>query len=245
MEPVKVKIIILGNSGYFFSIRKILKHKSFLYKIVDEPKYINNLPDPNQIAPTLEQRYFDVQLVDLIGRDNRNDFLTICIINCELENNFYLRRIGHKTAVLSICHALEILPESKISIENFIIKNIYEMALLCIETNYLLASEEADRIRHRDVRKCLYDLNGSILTIRYNTERPTICSECAERIDTRQLPKNFLNRLKKELLKIDKSIIQKIELLIKKYPLFFFLVSILFGVTLNIISNLIFNLIVR
>jgi hypothetical protein len=238
MKQCEIKLVILGASGGFFSLKKIEKHKSSFFKIVEVDHKVN-LPEPEHDSVSLAQKYLDEQLIDIMGIDK--NILTIGIINCKLQNNFYLRRISHKTAVLSINTPLDILSESNISIENFIIKNIYEIVTMYIISNFKLDSEEAASLRHQDTRKCLFDLNGDISTIKYNTERPILCSACKDRISNANVPLDLTKKLEKELSKIKKGKITVIELKIKKYPLLSILITIILGIIINIISNIIFS----
>lgn len=239
MKQYKIKLIILGASSCLFSLKKIKKHKSSFFKIVEIDHKVN-LPEPDHYSYSLSQKYLDKQLIDIIGIDE--DILRIGIINCYLQDDFYLRRISHKTAVLSINTPLDILSESNISVENFIIKNIYEIVIMYIISNFKLDSEKADSLRHQDTRKCLFDLNGSISTIKYNTEHPILCSTCRDKISNANLPSvDFTKRLEKELSKIKKSKTITIELVIKKYPLLSILITIILGIIINIISNIIFS----
>ena len=117
----KIKLVILGASDTFFSLKKIRKRKSSFFEIV-ETEHKVNLPEPDHDTKNADQEYLDNQLIDIIGIDE--DILKIGIIYCKLQDDFYLRRISHKIAVLSIYKPLDELTEANISVENFIIKNI-------------------------------------------------------------------------------------------------------------------------
>jgi hypothetical protein len=99
LKKENIKLIILGSNMSFLDKSKIIKHKSKIFQIV-ETKIISNLPDPNHLAFYLDQKYLDSQLMEILGPDE--DIARIGLINCRLENNFYVRRIFDKTVVISI-----------------------------------------------------------------------------------------------------------------------------------------------
>ena len=237
MEKIKIKLLILGSSHYLFSLKKILMHRSSLYKIIDT-SHVLNLPEPKHIAQYLNQEYHDFQLNEITGQDV-DGIIRIGIIYCDLENNFYIRRISSRTAILSIKNPLEILHGLDISIENFILVNIYKIVTIAIESGYQLDKTDVISLFHSDTRRCLFDLNGDINTIKYNTERPIICSACYDRLNRKNIPIYFSKLLIKELSRINKNKIRSIELFIKKYPLLSIILTIILGIIINIISNII------
>ena len=230
-----IELIILGSNLHFLDINSIKKHKSNIFKICDL-KIVNNLPNPVHESGYLDQEYLDNQLREIVGPDNDN--IRICIINCSLENNFYVRRIFDKTAVLSLWIPKRILDDYNISIENFIIKNIYEMVTMFIESKGKLTSIDAYSIPHIDTRGCLFDMNGDITNVIHNTEKPSICSSCKARLNTKSLPTNFIINLEKELNKINKKFFLNVELKIKKYPMLSLMLTIFLGIIINILSNI-------
>jgi hypothetical protein len=234
---ITIKLIFLGNIKNYINLKKIVKWKSKIIKI-EAGSIINNLPEPNHKSIFLNQEFKDEQLKTIVGEDTNE--LRICIINYSLEDNFYVRRLGNKTAIISIRNINNILSNNNISIENFLLKTIYEIATLYIETenNFTI---NAYQIPHRETRKCLFDLNGDIIDILQNSEEPIICSECKSRLMSKTLPDNYLYFLEKEIKKIKKRLILKIELFIKKYPFFSLILTVLFTLILNIISNYLYD----
>jgi len=61
--------------------------------------------------------------------------------------------------------------------------------------------------------------------------------ECKGKISKKSIPKNFLEEIQKELSRIDKPLIKKIENFISKYPLFSVLVTFVFSTVVNLFSN--------
>jgi hypothetical protein len=232
-----IELIILGCISHLIDFPRIQRWNSKLFKITNI-RTVHCLPEPNHVTPFLNQQFMDTQLADILGNDN--DQLRIAIGNCELEDNFYIRRVRPRTAVISVRNPSIYLNEKSISIENFILKNVYEILDMYMETRDL-TSERIYSTHHRDTRGCLFDINGDVGDVIYNTEKPLICSQCKSRLEGLNLPNKYVNQLERELKRIRKKKILRLELFIRKYPLVSILLTFLFGVAVNIFSNIVYD----
>jgi hypothetical protein len=233
----KIDIMILGNIPYKGLFRNISKWKSEIFEISISSS-IKNLPDPSHEMEYLNQSFMDSQLMEIMGPDS--DRLRIGIIFADLESNFYVRRISDKSAVISIKTTQFYLNAYNISTENFVLRTIYLIYILYLETKQQFTIE-AYKIPHIETRGCLFDLNGLHSDVIHNTEQPIICEQCYARLSNKQLPNNLLNNLKKELKKIRKKRRERLELFIKNQPYLSILISIFFGILLNILANFIYD----
>jgi hypothetical protein len=164
-------------------------------------------------------------------------------MNYRFDDNFYMHRMGINKVCISVFGLENILSEKTISIENFIIKNIYEVFIFYKILKNLTNNDEVYKFVHNDTRGCLFDMNGDKRDIIHNTEKPIICDECKGKISKKSIPKNFLEDIQKELTKIDKPLIKKIENFISKYPLFSVLVTFVFSTVVNLFSNWLWEII--
>lgn len=230
---INIKLII-GHSDRVVNFDLIKKYKSKFFKILDIER-INNLPNPEKDDGYLDIVYTKAEIKKVMN-DIQFDGLCIAIMNYGFDDNFYMHRVGNNKVCISIFELENILNEKKISIENFIIKNIYEIFIFYKIVKNLTDNDEVYEFIHNDTRGCLFDLNGDKRDIIYNTEKPIICDECKGKISKKSIPTNFLEDIQKELLKIDKPSIKKIENFISKYPLFSVLVTFLFSTFINLFS---------
>jgi hypothetical protein len=238
---VNIKLIIIGHSDRVVNFDLIKKHKSKFFKFSDIER-INNLPNPQKNDGYLDIVYRKVDIQSIMN-DIEFDGLCIAIMNYGFDDNFYMHRVGANKVCISIFGLENILIEKTISIENFIIKNTYEVFIFYKILKDLTNDGEVYTFIHSDTRGCLFDMNGDKRDIVYNTEKPIICDECKGKISRKAIPKNFLEGIQEELLKIDKPFIKKIENFIAKYPLSSILVTFIFSTIINLFSNWIWGLI--
>lgn len=132
----------------------------------------------------------------------------------------------------------EILKDDNISVEHFIIKQLYEICAIRHLMNDI-SSDDVYQFVHMDTRGCLFDMNGERSDILYNTEQPILCDECKGKFKSKQVELEIISQFEKELKRIKKPLLLRIERWIKHYPLFALLISALTAITLNIIANII------
>ena len=154
---MKEKIdIILGHIPNRGLIKRIGNWKSKIFDL-SVSSVISNLPNPTHKRSFLNQCFNDDQLFEIIGKDNNN--LRIGIIFADLQEDFYVRRISDKSAVISIKSVQPYLLASNISTENFLKRTIYLIFTLYLESESQY-SVDAYKIPHIETRGCLFDLNG-------------------------------------------------------------------------------------
>ena len=152
-----------------------------------------------------------------------------------------MHRISNKCVVISLYGITDILKPENISIEHFIIRQLYEICAIKYMINDLL-SDDVYQFIHSDTRGCLFDLNGDKSDILYNTEQPIICEECKGKFKHKQAQYGIIRTLEKELKKIQKPFILRAERWIKKYPLLSVIISMLTAITLNVVANLLYEI---
>lgn len=232
---VNIKLIIIGHSDKVVNFDAIKRHKSSFFEFSDIDR-INNLPDPQKNDGYLDIVYSE-QEIESIMDGIEFDGLCFAIMNYRFDDNFYLHRVGSNKACISIYGLESILRAKEISVENFIIKNIYEVFIFYNILKNITENERIFEVIHNDTRGCLFDMNGDKSDIVYNTEKPIICDECKGKISHYPISKYFLKDIQKELSKIDKPFVKKVENFIAEYPLVSLLSTFIFSIVINLFSN--------
>lgn len=238
-----VKLIIVGHADRVVNFDLIKKYKSKFFKFSDIER-INNLPNPKKDDGYLDIVYTKEEIQSIM-KDIEFDGICLAIMNYGFDDNFYMHRVGANKVCISVYGLENILSQKTISIENFIIKNTYEVFIFYTILKNLTKHNEVYTFVHNDTRGCLFDMNGDRRDIVYNTEKPIICDECKGKISKKSIPKNFLEDIQKELFKIDKPFIKKIENFIAKYPLFSVATTFIFSTIINLFSNWIWDFIIK
>ena len=240
MSKISIKLIMIGHIEQIIDFDLIQKHSSKLFTI-EELNRKSDLPAPNKDDGYLDVVYSVEEMTNILS-DITHDGICIGVMNYKYDDNFYMHRLDNNKVCISVAGLEEILKRKDISLENFILKNIYEIYIFYKMLGSTLSDQVYDFV-HDDTRGCLFDLNGDKNDIIYNTEKPIICNECQSKINRQTIPSNFINQLEYELKKITKPKFKTIELFIKKYPFLSISVTIIFSTTVNILSSYIWKLI--
>ena len=234
MRPLKVSLVSLGSLKYPVDMAYLEGWASQLLTI-QHGASIGHLPN----AEGSEWVYTDNQLSSLIKTDGDADF-TLALINAPLEDNYYIRRLGNKVAVLSLFEMADIVRFSDFTIENYILRNIYVLAVL-YEANGELIPSDAYSWGHDDVRGCLFDMNANKPDIVFSMHKPKLCDGCRARVLSKQVNSGFLPALDKDLSKIKKALYFRMVEWVKTHPLYALAITAFSAVTLNLIASAIFE----
>jgi hypothetical protein len=234
MHTLSISIVSLGSLKYPIDMSYLEKWNSQLVKI-QHGESIRHLP--NAKGPNWE--YTSKQLGELIQADDNASF-TLGLISAGLEGNYYMRRLGNKVAVLSIFEMAEIVRYSDFSVENFILRNIYELAVLYTANGTLVPSGNHSWT-HDDVRGCLFDMNANKTDIVFSMHQPILCNACRERVLSKQVNSCFLPALDGELLRIKKPMYFRITEWVKSHPLYALTITAFSTVILNLVASIIFE----
>ena len=240
MSKISVKLIMIGHIEKIIDFDLIQKHSSKFFAI-EELHRICDLPVPTRDDGYLDVVYSAEEMKNILSNIT-HDGLCIGVMNYKYDDNFYMHRIDDNKVCISVAGLEEILKRKDISLENFILKNIYEIYIFYKVLGSTLSDKVYDFV-HDDTRGCLFDLNGDKSDIIYNTEKPIICNECQSKINKQAIPSDFINQLESELKKITKPMFKSLELFIRKYPLLSISATIMFSTTINILSSYLWKLI--
>jgi hypothetical protein len=241
MNKLKLCIVVLGHSNKLFNIKKIKTWKSDIFEVKSIQK-VENLPINNIGDSYLNQRYYPEQFQSILVCPTDCD-IVIGVMAYQFFDNFYLHLIKEKCAVVSLFGISEILARKNISMENFILKQFYEICTLIHAIPNLSQEKDAYDFIHLDTRGCLFDMNGDTQDIIYNTEKPKICDECMGNLQRRQIEENIIIKIKKEMKRIKKQKVLEIELFVRKYPLLSLFVWGVVAISLNILASFLWEMI--
>ncbi|GEM_PF-1043280 len=241
-EKLPIKLIIIGHADRSIDFRYIQKYSSAHFSC-DSIEHINDVLPAQNTNGYLNIVYSKNDIQTLL-KDIASDGLCIAVMNYPFDDNFYMHRIQNNQLCISISGLEEILSSKNISIENFIIKNIYE-AYLFYKMFNTLVDDGVYSFVHQDTRGCIFDLNGDKRDIIYNTEQPIICDECKAKINKKSLPHNFVKSVQNELHSIQKPWLKSTELFIKKYPLYSIFLTFIFSTIINLFSNKIWDILTK
>lgn len=163
----KVALIRLGHTQHLLDFQSITAWKSDLFTICGL-YCIDHLPNSDIDDGYLDVKYTRSKLQSLISCPDDIDY-AVAIMPYRFEDNFYMHRISNNCVVISLYGIAEILKADNISIEHFIIKQLYE---ICAVKHLVkdISSDDVYHFIHLDTRGCLFDMNGERSDILYNTE---------------------------------------------------------------------------
>lgn len=234
MPSLKISLVSLGSLKYPVNISKVEHWRSRIFTVFHGAS-VNHLPN----AQGQNWSYPNEQLIELIRSDERAD-ITVGLINAPLEDNYYMRRLDNKIAVLSLYEMGEILGIYNLTIENYILRNLYELAVL-YSANGCLFPFDAHSWAHDDVRGCLFDMNASKLDIVFSMHKPILCDQCKGRVLKTQIDPKLLPALNKELPRLTKALYFRISEWVKRHPLYAVCITAVFAIFLNILASIMFE----
>ena len=229
-KKIPITIIKLGHIEQIIDFTFIDNISSEIFDI-NGIKNIPNLPSANGNNHQLNIDYSTDDIKKILHNHQCNG-LCIAIMDYKFRDNFYMHIIDTNKICISISDLELILKRKNISLENFILKNIYEIAVLYKHFNERITTDAYGFV-HSDTRGCLFDLNGDKLDIIYNTEHPKICNECKTKLNNNV----NISILENELKNIKKPFIVSLELFIKENPLTSMAITFLISIPINLLSN--------
>jgi len=234
MNPIKINLVLLGNLKYPIDVASLEAWKSKIVKI-QHGASVGHLSD----AEGDNWEYTDKQLSELLSADNSSD-CTLGLINAPLERNYYFRRLSDSVAVLSLHEMAEIVRYSDFTIEQYVLRNAYELATLFMANGKLIPSEYTTWA-HDEVRGCLFDMNANKPDIVFSLHRPNLCQACKTRVSSKQVPTALIPTLENELTRIQKTLYVRMAEWVKSHPIAALFITAGSSVVLNFASSIIFE----
>lgn len=234
MHPIRISLVSLGHLKYPVNISEITAWKSSVISI-SHGASVGHLPD----ADGGGWEYTDAHLLEVIAPDVESEF-TVGLIDVPLEDNYYLRRLADKVAVLSLYEMAEIVRHSEFTLEQYVLRNLYELAVLYAANGKLIPPDYVTWT-HDEVRGCLFDMNSSKSDIVFSLHRPKLCTACKARVLSRQVPADLVPHLEGELKRLKKSLFLRMTEWVKRHPILALAITAVSSVLLNVIASIIFE----
>jgi hypothetical protein len=240
MGKVRIALINIGHVPFLFDKKRILNWKSDIFTINNEQN-IENPPESDVEDGFIDQKYDVDQIRKIVHCPSDSDFAFGLMANRYIDN-YYLHRINNKVAVVSLYGMQDILMEKNISIEHFIIKQLYELSI--VKQAYgEISVDDIPEPYHLGTRGCLFDINGDKHDVIFNTEKPIICESCKKFLKQKQIENGYIEKIERNLSRIKKPYILRLELFVRKYPLLSLLISAVIAIVLNLLANILWELI--
>jgi hypothetical protein len=196
MKPIIISLVTVGNLKYPLDFSYLKNWSSDLFKIDHGASTIGQIPNADGTDNNVWE-YPKEQLRKMIRREPSGD-ITFALINAPLEGNYYMRRLGDNIVVLSLYEMAEIIKDSNFTIENYIIRNIYEVVVLFLG-NQRTVPDSSFTWSHDETRGCLFDMNANKSDIIFSMDKPTLCNPCRNRLLSSQIEASVLPSLDNEL----------------------------------------------
>jgi len=264
---IKIKIGIIGYLPFHFNKKLIKRWKSNEFEIIDdiqEQDFMANADiDPKDFNVSSGKKlhypwgYSDSLLekeTNSTESDSKEKNFSIWITFVPLENNYFVRRLSSNRVVLSYFEMYDILKKELIPVENLLLRTIYRHILIYRKYKEAIPSHK-DKLNipfiHDDTRGCLFDMCANKADVIFYLNKPDICKHCDSGLtsdddNTDKVGGNQIKQIKKECSeKIKRGSYYKIISFIKENPVFSLILSALFGILINIIAAVIYNLLIK
>jgi hypothetical protein len=237
MKPVVISLVTVGNLKYSLNFGYLQKWPSALF-LIEHGASIGQIPNA-QGTENDEWEYPKAQLRKMIRREPSGD-ITFALINAPLEGNYYMRRLGDNIVVLSLYEMAEIIRDANFTIEDYIIRNIYEIIALFLGNQHTVP-DSSSTWSHDEIRGCLFDMNANKSDIIFSMDHPTLCSPCKNRLLSAQIDPHVIPSLTHELKKLEKGTYFRIIEKVKAHPRFYLFITAIVAIFLNLCASLIYD----
>lgn len=234
MRKIRISIVPMGSLKYPVDMAFLENWPSEIITI-HHADSIGHLPN----AGGDNWEYTKSQLVRIIRRDEESD-ITVGLISAPIENNYYMHRLANNVAVLSLYEMAEIVQKANFTLEDYILRNLYELAVLFTAHAKVIPANSYSW-PHDDVRGCLFDMNSIKADIIFSMHRPILCHSCRNEVLAAQVDSHFIPALENELSRIRKALFFRIEAWVKGHPLLALSIAATTSVILNLVASLIFE----
>jgi hypothetical protein len=255
---VQIKIGRIGDLPFHFNDELIKKWESNEFEITDEFAELHitnmaNIPrEMFQVGDGKKNRswgYSDSLLENQLPVNEGKGFF-VWITYVPIEDNYFVRRLSSNRVVLSYFGMYDLLKKELIPVENLLLRTIYRHILIYRKYKSIPSHKNTPDIPfiHDDTRGCLFDMCVNKADVIFFLNKPNICKYCDTEItgkddaNTVRVEENHVEQIRKECeKKIKRGSYYKIVAFVKENPGWSFLLSIIFGLSLNLIATVIYD----
>ena len=235
MSKVKFKLITIGHLPITFNKKKIEKWHSKIFELTGD---IENFTLSSN-SDGYNWEYSDDNLKSELPKKFDGDVL-LAIVNVPVEDNYYVRRLGNNTVILTFHEIKEFLDYQNIPLENVVLRVLYAITLVYNRFNKKIPSlNENSSYTHDETRGCLFDMTGIKEEIIYSCHNPILCDNCQSEIRNDKVSNETIKAAVEEIKRIKKKLFYRITEAIKNHPIWAIIISSLFAILLGIIGSLI------
>lgn len=235
MEKIKIRIVTLGHAPKDLNLNLIADWESRIFSISPE---IESYELRNKADIIKGWAFSDLNITECLPSKGTEDIL-IAIANVPLEDNWYSRRIGTNTIVITLHEIRDFLRDCNIPLHNVIMRLVYAYSLFYIARCKSIPSCSEEHITsHDETRCCIYDFNGIKSEVIYSCDKPIICSECKEKLKRKAVSNDVIDYAESEIKAIQKPLYFRGLDYIKVHPVKAFVISSLYALLLGTLSSI-------
>jgi len=234
MTPVRISLVNLGTLKHAIDIR-ILERLSSGVMTLSHGSSVGHLSNSEGDDWAYTDEQFTRVLKPVAGAH-----VTLGLTNCPLEGNYYLRRLPDNVAVLSLHEMADIVRHENFSVETFVRRVAYQLAVLYKAEGHVPPTGAATWT-HDDIRGCLFDMCSSKSDIVFSLNKPSLCGECSNRVLKKQVDPEFLPQLAGDLKGLHKTLYFRLADWVKGHPILALVLAALFALFVNLLSSVIFE----
>ncbi len=231
MEKLKIDLCLLGRAKFEIDQKSLMNHNSKVFSISDI-RCISTLPE----CDLPDKWGYSDSIFTKIFQPSTNSAFSIGIVDAPLEKNYYMRRILDNQCVISLFEMKEIIQTSHVSLEKYILRNIYELLLIYHRYNNRIINS-IYTVAHSDIRKCLFDMSGHKTDIAYSMTKPIICEECTTVLNKSGVDNNIVEQVRKEIKKININRTTRFIIFVKNHLIFSLIISSVWALLLSVIAS--------
>lgn len=229
MEKIKIQIIKIGMQRHNAIFKRLENYNSNIFQVS-----FKQVPRPD-CDLGWGFRFKTLNSILNNSFDKETNDLCIGFIDTQIERNYFSKRLSnYDIYVVSFFEIDKFLECNNIDIFNFLLLTIYR------STSRFKA--KGLPVAHDETKGCLFNMCGMKEDIIYSSSTPIICKECHSLL-LQHCDSQFLNDIILELSKVRKSIYYRIKDFIELHPWLSLTIGIVLSITLNILSNFIFEII--
>ena len=231
----KIALILLGGQAPSISNKILIRWKSAFFKID-----IFEEPAPSENRYTWAH-YSDEELKNTF-KDKNGYTCTIGVVNYPIIDNYYMRFLSEKRAIISTGGELrsKVISEGY-TLDKFILINIYEAVALFDKYNGKF-TKEAYNFPHIDTRGCLFDMDVYPEDILIKLSNRLICQECTNKLSNSGLPSTYANNMKKEMQRINKTPAVRLKQFFNLHPIYSVAMSVFSAIVLGVLGSYLYDI---
>lgn len=240
---VNIRLVTIGRNISNFDIEKIIKWKSEVYTIVYTQPH-----DISAGADLSSWGYSDKLLEEILPsndalqnssqhRDTPID-ITIFVIDAPLYNNYFSRTLTGNRIVVSYYEIKDILQESNIPLENYLIRLLYAYSFIYMgKSGNDISMLDESYFAHDYYKGCIYDMCGNKRDIVYSVINPIICDECKVKFRNKHIREDLIVKAQKEIARLNKRCSFRIQDYFQNHPIIKNVIHIVGTIIISIISS--------